>query len=298
MRTGALLPADQDLLTLWLNRYPKTTQRAYKRDVEAFAKFVGGSPQDVAKIDPPPLFLAATKWVESIQGLSSASRARMIASVKSFFDFLEKAQVIQSNPIRAIQSPKIHNEKREVLTPEELDQVLLTVDKRTVAGKRDYCILLLMIQLGLRREEVATLTRKNLSKDSVGRTILTFIGKGDKEATMPLSKSVIDALDEYSFWTKAVSDSDPLFLTKTGKQITGDTIFDLVKKYVEKAKIPKTISPHSFRHMAITEVWRVAKNVPDVLHFSRHKRVDTALRYDESSSINAIEDIQKKRGIL
>jgi integrase/recombinase XerD len=181
------------------------------------------------------------------------ARARKTASIKSFFNYLEtKAKVIRENPAKELESPKISKRHPVYLTLEQSKQLLRNIEGRN--KERDYAIITLFLNCGLRLSELVSIDINNIKGDT-----LTVIGKGNKERTVYLNAACIRAINSYLAVrpNEGVVDKSALFLSERKRRIDKTTIEKLVKKYINNAGLyDNKYTPHKLRHTAATLMYK------------------------------------------
>ena len=184
---------------------------------------------------------------------NSSSRARKVASLKSFFNYLhKKARLIQDNPAAELESPKAMKRLPKYLNIEESKKLLSAVDGEH--RQRDYAILTLFLNCGLRLSELVSI---NINK--IKDNTLTVIGKGNKERTIYLNKACLKAIDAYLRVRPAdnVKDKNALFLSERKQRISNKTVQYIVKKYITMSGLdPERYSTHKLRHTAATLMYK------------------------------------------
>ncbi|MBO4363689.1 MAG: tyrosine recombinase XerC [Clostridia bacterium] len=187
--------------------------------------------------------------------LKPASRARKVASLRSFFKYLHsKAHVIEKNPTLDLETPKLTKKLPVYLELDESRQLLDSVGGENET--RDFCILTLFLNCGMRLSELCGI---NIS--SIKENTLTVTGKGDKERTVYLNKACLEAIEA---WLEVrpeldenAPDFDALFLSERKKRISPKTVQYTVKKYIMRAGLdPQKYSVHKLRHTAATLLYR------------------------------------------
>ena len=182
-----------------------------------------------------------------------ASRARKVACIKSFFNYLTtKAKLIEINPAQELESPKIGKRIPKYLNIDESKKLLNSVDGKN--KERDYAIITLFLNCGLRLSELISLNISQISDDK-----MTVIGKGNKERTVYLNTACKNAIDEYMHVRprENVKDKNALFLSDRKQRISSRTVQTIVKKYLEIAGLDTTkYSPHKLRHTAATLMYQ------------------------------------------
>ena len=189
---------------------------------------------------------------------SNASRARHIASLKSFFKFCHsKRHLIDNNPAYDIETPKIGKRMPKYLTLSQSQQLLeAAYEFPSEFNERDYCMLTLFLNCGMRLAEL-----RGIDTDHIHNTTLTVIGKGDKERTIYLNKACLDAIEEWLPKRAQIkikpSAQKALFVSKRGTRISDDMIQIIIKKLLMQAGIDTRVySVHKLRHTAATLMYK------------------------------------------
>lgn len=187
-------------------------------------------------------------FLSNIRSDKPTTRARKIAALKSFFNFLTfKQKVLDKNPTVELETPKLSKRLPKYLTLDESLTLLNSIDGKF--EKRDTCIITLFLNCGLRLSELVSINMKDIKNN-----VLTIIGKGDKERSVYLNQACQDALSSYIVVRpKDVKDHEALFISERGTRIGRRTVEMMVKKYITLAGLdPKKYSPHKLRHTAAT----------------------------------------------
>ena len=186
---------------------------------------------------------------KSNKGLSAASRARKLATIRSFFNYLcNKVHLLENNPCKDMDSPKLRKSLPHYLTLDESISLLEAVDGPN--RERDYCILTLFLNCGLRISELIGLNRGDIQDDA-----LRVLGKGNKVRIVYLNQACQDALQQYLNVRRPISgkDQDALFLSNRNQRISRSMVHALVKKHLSDAGLDSTqYSSHKLRHSAAT----------------------------------------------
>ncbi len=192
-------------------------------------------------------------FVSNTRANSAYARARKVASLKSFFNYLtNKAKLMENNPTTELESPKIVKRLPRYLSIDQSKQLLNIVEGEH--GVRDYAILTLFLNCGIRLSELVGINLNNIRNNT-----LTVIGKGDKERMIPLNSACIEAIDNYRRVrpVNGVKDKNALFLSERKQRISKATVQHLVKKYITSAGLdPRRYSTHKLRHTAATLMYR------------------------------------------
>lgn len=187
-------------------------------------------------------------WLNEL-GLCSTSQSRVISGIKSFFKYLLLENQIEKDPSALLEAPRIGRKLPEVLTIDEIDQLIHAIDLSLQEGQRNKAIIETLYSCGLRVSELINLRISNLYFE---QGFVRIIGKGNKERLVPISQKAIKEinyyLEERGKLNIAEGYRDILFLNRRGKQLTRVMIFTIIKRLAAKANIPKNISPHTLRH--------------------------------------------------
>ncbi len=209
-------------------------------------------------------------------GLESSSRARKISTLRSFFKYLTlKTNQLEENPIQDLDSPKIMKSLPKYLSLEECTALLESVDGPN--RERDYCILTLFLNLGLRISELVGLNLSDIHGESI-----RVLGKGNKERELYLNDACIDAINNYLRIRKGeiALDRRAFFLSSRKTRISRSTVHALVKKYLMQAGIDSTkYSAHKLRHTAATLMLHNGVDVRTLQELLGHENLNTTQIY-------------------
>lgn len=200
---------------------------------------------------------AFMSFLERYRNNSAYARARKVATLKSFFKFLQnKAKIIDENPTLELESPKINKRHPVYLNLDESITLLNSLNKNSKNYQRDYCILTFFLNCGMRLSELCNIKLEKISGDT-----LTIIGKGNKERTVYLNESCIYALNEYLKVRDDIKCSDEdkefLFLSSRGRGINKRTVEIMVKNATKDAGLrDQKYTPHKLRHTAATLMYK------------------------------------------
>lgn len=237
--------------------------------------------KDIGRVSTDDL-LVFLIWLNREKQLSNSSRARRIASLKSFFKYCHsKKHLIENNPAYDLETPKIGKRNPKYLTLEQSTDLLKTAyDAPTESNERDFCMLTLFLNCGMRLSEL-----RGIDIDDIHDTVLTVIGKGNKERTIYLNKACLDAIED---WMKAranikikPSHSKALFVSKRGTRISDDMIQISIKRLMAQAGIDtKVYSVHKLRHTAATLMYKYGHvDIRNLQQILGHQSVSTTQIY-------------------
>lgn len=189
-----------------------------------------------------------SQFLESQQemGISKRSQARVVSALRTFYKFLELEGHIKNNPTEKIGVPKISQYIPVVLSLEEVEKIISSVDLSDPLGHRNKAILETLYSCGLRVSELVELKISDLFMDD---SFVKVTGKGNKQRLVPIGEPAKEAILHYLKQTsRLMAKEDTLFLNRRGKRLTRVMVFNIVKTHAAKAGITKNISPHTFRH--------------------------------------------------
>ena len=209
-------------------------------------------------------------------GLSANSRARKIAAIRSFFKYLTmKAKLLEENPVQDLDSPKIKKTLPKYLTLDESVQLLQSVDGQN--RERDYCILTIFLNCGLRISELCGLDLQDIQDDA-----LRVLGKGNKVRIVYLNDACKDALNGYLAVRRPITgrDRNALFLSTRNERISRSSVHALVKKHLSAAGLDASeYSSHKLRHTAATLMLQNGVDVKAVQEVLGHEHLNTTEIY-------------------
>lgn len=214
-------------------------------------------------------------------GLNATSQARIISGLKSFFKFCLIENIITKDPAALLEAPKLKRTLPDVLSFEEIENIISKIDLSTPDGTRNKAILETMYSCGLRVSETVNLKISCLYLD-IG--FIRVIGKGDKERLVPIGRDAVKHIKIYKDNVRVhVSPQknfeDILFLNKFGKTLSRVMIFYIIKDLAKKAGITKNISPHTFRHSFATHLVEGGADLRAVQTMLGHESITTTEIY-------------------
>jgi len=212
--------------------------------------------------------------------ISDKTISRYISSFKSFFKFLESENIINSNPADLIESPKLKRNLPEVLSVDEINKILDSVDLSEKAGIRDRAILETMYACGLRVSELINLETNRIEFEE---KLITVTGKGSKERIIPIGKYALNYIEKYinelRNFIKKEKSSNFLFLNLRGGKLSRMAIWNVVSKYAHKAGIEKEIHPHTLRHSFATHLLEGGADIRIIQELLGHSDISTTQIY-------------------
>ncbi len=254
---------------------------AYLRDIEKLTEYLAGSNtlKTPAEIDLNDL-QSFIKWIAEL-GMTSTSQARIISGIKGFYKYCLQEQISTKDPSALLEAPKTKRILPDVLSFEEIENMIGQIDLSKTEGGRNKAILETMYSCGLRVSETVNLKISCLYLD-VG--FIRVIGKGNKERLVPIGRDAIKYIKLYkdhirNHQTIQTGFEDFLFLNNRGKLLSRVMIFYIIKELAAKAKIIKTISPHTLRHSFATHLVEGGADLRAVQEMLGHESITTTEIY-------------------
>ena len=212
----------------------------------------------------------------SNKGLNAASRARKLATIRSFFNYIcNKRHLLEDNPCKDVDTPKQMKSLPRYLTLNESLSLLESVDGAN--RERDYCILTLFLNCGLRISELIGLDITDIHDDA-----LRVLGKGNKVRVVYLNQACKDALARYMAVRRPITgrDKNALFLSRQNRRISRSMVHALVKKHLSAAGLDsEKYSSHKLRHTAATLMLQNGVDVKAVQEVLGHEHLNTTEIY-------------------
>lgn len=253
------------------------TVASYSSDVRKF----------LAAVDVPPPEVTAKDVAECLASfgeLSKRSQARLLSSLRSFFDWQIQEGDRKENPCDPVDSPKKGLYLPVVLSVAEVESVMESVDLSSRTGRRDRAILEVLYGCGLRVSEAVSLRVSNVY---LSEGFVRVVGKGDKERIVPMGEMAVSAVRNYLEVRPAPDGAtyeDILFLNRFGRSLSRVSMFAMVKRQAIAAGLHKEISPHTFRHSFATHLIENGADLRVVQDMLGHEDITTTEIYTHIDS--------------
>lgn len=213
-------------------------------------------------------------------GINARSQARILSGVRAFYRFLLLEDYIQQDPCELLESPQTGRHLPDVLTVEEIDRLIGSIDRSSREGQRNRAILETLYSCGLRVSELCNL---KLSDLYLNEGFIKVEGKGSKQRLVPISPKAISELNNYfpdrNTGLIKPGYEDFVFISRFGKNISRIMVFHIIKELAGMAGIKKTISPHTFRHSFATHLLEGGANLRAIQCMLGHESIGTTEIY-------------------
>jgi len=301
-------------LSVEKNASPHTC-RSYRRDLEGFEDFLRssglvlspGGKVEIEKVDR----IDIRKYLSFLHRKNrKSSIARKLSSLRSFFKYLVREQVIRLNPAKGVSTPKVEKTLPTTLTVDEAFRLMESpqmISEKSSKGSRkkrlrDQAILELLYSSGLRVSELVGLNSNQLDLD-LG--IVRVMGKGRKERIVPVGTKAVRALEAYQKErgmreglrpggrASGPEGDEPIFVNSQGGRLTARSVGRMMKRYSRHSGIFRKVSPHSLRHTFATHLLDAGADIREIQEMLGHSSLSTTQRYTHISTGRLMEVYDK-----
>ena len=255
------------------------TLDAYCKDLDKLSKYVKEEKKELLDVTPNDLhhFISILHDL----GIHPRSQARILSGIRSFYRFLILEDYIQVDPTELIENPRIGKHLPDILTVQEIDAIINSIDLSKTEGQRDRAILEVLYSCGLR---VSALCNLCLSDLYLPEGFIRVKGKGNKQRLVPISQRAIHELQCYFEQRASIipkrNHEDYVFLSfRRGTKLSRIMVFHIVKVQVEAVGISKVVSPHTFRHSFATHLLEGGANLRVIQAMLGHENITTTEIY-------------------
>lgn len=256
----------------------ENTTVAYGRDMRRFEQWLGT--RDVRQLTIQDLADYAG-WLQG-EGLAPASLARHVVSLKMFFRFLQLEGILDENLVELLGSQKLWQRVPHVLTPQMVNRLLSAPGESDRYWRRDRALLELLYATGCRASELSAL---GVRDTHLSEGYCLCQGKGDKQRIVPLGKRAVAAVRDYlkeerpQLAAAAASSPPWLILSRRGRRLRREMIWELLKKYARRVGAPSSVSPHTMRHSFATHLLAGGADLRQVQEMLGHANISTTQIY-------------------
>jgi integrase/recombinase XerD len=271
-------------------KYAENTIAAYQNDLNQFYRSINGDAND----ENPETWSDINKqdingYIEQLKnsGYTSATVARKVAAIKSFFHFLVAEGEMKDDPTIALDSPKVKKRLPKAISPAEIDKILKApAQEDGPKSQRDLALLEMLYASGMRVTELVSLNVSDLTFDKDNPQIGSVHVKGkraSKERVVPLAGAVLETLRTYINNARAQlvhgSNEDALFLNNRGQRLTRQGLWLIIKHYVESVGISSEVTPHTLRHSFAAHKLSQGRSLQDIQRLLGHANISTTQVY-------------------
>ena len=259
----------------------ENTVAAYKRDIDRFCKWLKNRSIPALTVAQLSDYVA---WLGQLE-LAPSSIARGLVAVKMFFKYLQLEGILVHNHVELLGSQKLWQRVPSVIPPRSIDDFLTAPRRIEPLYRRDRAILETLYATGCRVSEISNLQIQNIH---LNERFLKCHGKGNKQRIAPLGDAAIESVGEYlkhlrpklaATGGKKADETDWLFLSRSGRHLRREAIWELVKKYAAIAGISADVSPHTLRHSFATHLLAGGADLRQVQEMLGHSSIATTQIY-------------------
>ena len=257
--------------------------------IEAYVRDISKLEQFIKSIDPEtnPIKISPNQFSDFIiyinkLGLGARTQARIISGIRAFYKYFLIEDLIDEDPTDQMEGPRTSQKIPEVLSYNEISEILDAIDMSKAEGHRNRAILETLYACGLRVSELIDL---RISQFFPEQEYIKVIGKGNKERIVPIGTSAIKFILLYIKHVRSIAKNihpehaDIIFLNRRGKGLTRVMIFTIIKNTVARTTIKKTVSPHTFRHSFATHLVEGGADLRAVQQMLGHESITTTEIY-------------------
>ena len=254
---------------------------SYRRDLNRLQTWANKNGKEISELARADL----RKWIASLsrEGLAPSSVARAVSATRGFFKFLMLDGHIKSHPAEDLDTPQRFSYLPKFLTEDEINRLLAAPDISTEEGIRDRAVLEIMYATGLRVSELVGLKQADI--DLLAGLVVCY-GKGHKERRVPLGKSALHWLQQYSAVKAGYGkQSSPNFFLHRGRPFTRQLAWSMIKRQAESVGI-KNVSPHTLRHSFATHLLQHGADSRSVQALLGHSDISTTQIYTHITDLH------------
>ena len=269
----------------------ENTLASYRRDIEGYGMHIH-KVQGLASFNEVERhhILQHLKALNE-EGKTARTTARHISSIRSFHQFLLREKIVESDPTVHLEMPQIEQKLPNVLSIEEIEELLAAPNQSKPQGVRDVAMLELLYGAGMRISELIALDLQDIH---LTMGFVRVFGKGGKERIIPLGKGAITACDTYLNGPRGqlqgkYPKTEAFFINQRGKRLTRQGCWKLMKEHAQKANILKEITPHILRHSFATHLIENGADLRSVQELLGHADISTTQIYTHISKTRLSE---------
>jgi integrase/recombinase XerD len=268
------------------------TLQSYKRDIEQYIVYLYEKDISILSDTDRATVLSYLLKLKGI-GRSPSTISRSLASIRSFYKYSTKNNIVLADPTEDLESPKVERKLPKILTKKEVELLLEQPNCEEMKGSRDKAMLELLYATGIRVSELIAI---NISDISITESNITCNFNG-RIRVLPVGKLAILALTTYIDGARAhlVKDENEnaLFVNLNGSRITRQGFWKIIKHYKNQAKITKDITPHTLRHSVAAHLLQNGADMKSIQQFLGHSDISSTQIYAQLIK-NNLSDVYKK----
>lgn len=273
-------------------RLSLNTLQSYKRDIEQYTTYLREINATNISATNKTTVIAYLLHLQK-KGRATSTISRNLASIRSFYQFLNKNKLIEQDPTSELESPKVEKKLPQILSTQEVELLLDQPKCLDLKGIRDKAMLELLYATGIRVSELISLNTNDINLD------LGFIkcNKGTRERSIPIGSISVQAVQDYLAKSRNFliqdSEEEALFVNVNGKRLTRQGFWKIIKHYKNQANINKDITPHTLRHSFAAHLLENGADLRSIQEMLGHSDISSTQIYAQIAK-NKIKEIYKK----
>ncbi|HHV59544.1 MAG TPA: site-specific tyrosine recombinase XerD [Clostridiaceae bacterium] len=273
-------------------RLSNNTLQSYKRDIEQYIAYLKDINIHTITKTTKTTIIAYLLHLQK-KGRATSTISRNLASIRSFYQYITKSDIIDNDPTIDLESPKVEKKLPQILSTQEVELLLEQPKCVDLKGYRDKAMLELLYATGIRVSELISLNVSDLNLD------MGFIlcNKGTRERMIPIGSMAINALKSYLGKARGLMVQDnkeeALFVNVNGKRLTRQGFWKIIKQYKNQAKINKDITPHTLRHSFAAHLLENGADLRSIQEMLGHSDISSTQIYAQIAK-NKIREVYKK----
>ncbi len=256
---------------------------SYTYDIKKFQTYISRTQKDFVSVSHNDIILFLKD--QKRKKISSRSMARSVAALRQFYKYLKEERKLADNPVDNIETPEVKRSLPDYLTIEEINSLFDSIDETDPYELRDKAIFELLYSSGLRISEACGIKMEDIDMENM---MITVAGKGGRERLVPFGEKAKKIIAEYLKYARNYimknRHSDYLFISKKGEFLSRKSVWRLLKKYLSRTKITKTVTPHTFRHSFATHLIENNADIRVVQELLGHIDINTTQIYTHVAS--------------
>lgn len=273
-------------------RLSENTLQSYRRDIEQYMSYLQEINLHSISSTSKATIIAYLLNLQK-KGRATSTISRNLASIRSFYQYISKNKIVESDPTLELESPKVEKKLPQILSTQEVELLLEQPKCVDLKGYRDKAMLELLYATGIRVSELINLDIADLNLD------MGFIrcSKGSRERMIPIGSMAINALKDYLDKARvlmiASNDEVALFVNVNGGRLTRQGFWKIIKQYKNQAKINKDITPHTLRHSFAAHLLENGADLRSIQEMLGHSDISSTQIYAQIAK-NKIKEVYKK----
>lgn len=268
------------------------TLQSYKRDIEQYIAYLNELSLNSITNTNKPIIINYLLHLQK-KGRATSTISRNLASIRSFYQYLAKNNVIEHDPTIELESPRVEKKLPQILSTKEVELLLEQPKCTDLKGYRDKAMLELLYATGIRVSELINLNVSDINFD-VG---FVRCNKGNKERIIPIGSLAMKALMDYMNKARKnmvkYSEEKALFVNVNGRRLTRQGFWKIIKLYKNQAKIGKDITPHTLRHSFAAHLLENGADLRSIQEMLGHSDISSTQIYAQIAR-NRIKEVYKK----